>query len=180
MSDPEKTEAIPQRTHELMVDWFRRSRESQQVHYECSNHFGRLHYGLGIPTIVLSAIVGTAVFASLESELDGWWRVTVGTISIGAAVLASLQTFLGLSERAENHRLIAAQYASVRRDLELLKTFFEEERALREMAAIKARMDELAQSAPEVPGRIKRRIWRRLKERGHDRVFTLPPEKVDV
>ena len=39
-----------------------------------------------------------------------------------AAVLASLQTFLGFSERAEKHRFTAASYSSVCRHLELLIT----------------------------------------------------------
>lgn len=169
---------IPARIYELMLDWFRRSRESQHLHYACSNYFAKLHYWLGIPAVALSAIVGTAVFVSLERDLDGAWKIAVGTVSIAAAVLASLQTFLGLSERAESHRAIAAQYAAVRRDLELLKTFYEDVPSPSEqMATIKATMDELAQKSPEVPGRLKSWIGKRLKERGHDRVFSLPPEK---
>src|SRR5260370_1336043 len=51
----------------LVTDWFRRVRESQRVHYECGTYFSQRRYFLGIPAIVLSTAVGTAVFASLES-----------------------------------------------------------------------------------------------------------------
>jgi hypothetical protein len=84
----------------LVTDWFRRVRESQRVHYECGTYFSQRRYFLGIPAIVLSTAVGTAVFASLESAAAGYMRIVVGIVSIAAAVLASLQTFLAMpSER---------------------------------------------------------------------------------
>src|SRR5947209_1418110 len=82
--------------HELLLitDWFRRARESQRIHYECGTRYSRLNYLLGIPTIMLSAAVGTAVFASLDKDTSGSVRIILGLISMFAAVFASLQTFL--------------------------------------------------------------------------------------
>src|SRR5258706_261970 len=107
----------------LLADWFRRARESQFIHYECGAWFGRLNLLLGIPAIVLSTAVGTAVFASIETSVTGPQRIAVGLISILAAILASLQTFLGFSERADKHRTAGSEYGGVRRGLELLRTF---------------------------------------------------------
>ena len=163
-------------SEKLMVDWFRRVRESQHIHYACGNYFSRLHSYLGIPTIVLTSAVGTAVFASLDKEGIGDFKILVGMVSILAAVLASLQTFLGYAERAEKHRLTGAGYAAIRRQLEMLKAFPPSnveglERALKE---VKNGMDALASSSPEVPHRIRDKAYRELKSKEHDRIFHLP------
>lgn len=83
---------------------------------------------LGIPATVISAIVGTAVFASLsESHPEKWMTIVVGLFSVLAAVLAALQTYLGFSERAEQHRKSAGRYGIIRRQLEeLLATYSDE------------------------------------------------------
>jgi hypothetical protein len=163
----------------LMSDWFRRVRENQHVHYACGNYFSRLNYWLGIPTIILTSLVGTAVFASLEREDIGNYKILIGLVSVMAAVLASLQTFLGFSERSEKHRRIAAGYAAVRRKLELLKTFTVPERDKLEQAfaAIKAEIDDLANSSPEVPQRVRDRVYGRLKSQPSDHVFSVPTQK---
>ena len=162
----------------LLTDWFRRARESQFIHYECGTWFSRLNYWLGIPAIVLSSAVGTAVFASLDASTSGAQRIVVGLISIFAAVLASLQTFMRFSERAERHRATGSGYGAIRRALEFLKTFPPEgEEALeRAFADIKGQMDQLAKDAPEVPARIKRKSDRIVKNRAHDRIFHLPEQ----
>jgi hypothetical protein len=160
----------------LVTDWFRRVRESQRVHYECANYYSRLNYFLGIPTIVLSAAVGTAVFASFDKQAAGAVRLILGFISMTAAVLASLQTFLSFAERANRHRVTGAKYGAIRRTLEKLKTVFptEHDALRRELDAIQKAMDDLAENAPHVPSRLKERVDNELKSRDHHRVFDLP------
>jgi hypothetical protein len=160
----------------LVTDWFRRARESQRVHYECSNYYNRLNYILGIPTIALSAAVGTAVFASFDKVAGGTAKVVLGLVSILAAVLASLQTFLSFAERANRHRVTGSKYGAVRRALEYLKTFppSDPEELRRQVEKIKQEMDGLAENAPHVPSRLKRKIDDELKSRTHQRVFHLP------
>jgi hypothetical protein len=168
--------ALTQDAEILLTDWFRRARESQFIHYECGTWYSRLHYWLGIPAIVLSSAVGTAVFASLDNSATGAQRIAVGLISIVAAVLASLQTFLRFSERAERHRATGSGYGAIRRALELLKTFppADTEALQRTFADIKGQMDQLAKDAPEVPANIKRKSDRLVKNKPHDRIFHLP------
>lgn len=166
-----------QSEHELLIsDWFRRVRENQFIHYACGNHFSRMNYWLGIPTILLTTVVGTAIFATLESQAIGGLRIVIGLISILASVLAALHTFLGFSERAEKHRLTAAGYAAVRRQLEFLKTFpVEDQKELSQgLESIKQEIDNLAKSAPEVPERIWNKKVTELKGREHKRIFHLP------
>ena len=73
---------------------------------------------LGIAVVVLSTIVGTAIFSTLESSPSTTVKIVAGLASVGAAVLAALQTFLGLEQRAAKHREVAAAYGTLRRELE--------------------------------------------------------------
>lgn len=162
----------------LVTDWFRRARESQRLHYECGTRCSHLSYKLGIPAIVFSTIVGTSVFASLNSEdLPAWGKLIVGGISIAAAVLTSLQTFLGYPEKADRHRIAGAEYGAIRRSLELLKTIppKSDDELNAALDQIKERMDLLAKDAPEVPSKMKDKIDKALKSRWHRRVFNLAP-----
>lgn len=85
----------------LVTDWFRRCRESQRIHYEYGSILEGRNYWLGIPTIVLSTAVGTAVFASLQSKTAAQdYGIICGLVSMASAIFAALQTFLNLSDRA--------------------------------------------------------------------------------
>jgi len=164
-------------SHEILItDWFRRSRESQFVHYACGNFFSRLNYFLGVPTICLTGVVSTAIFSTLENEVVGSAKIVVGFVSVLATILASLQTFLGFSERAEKHRVTAARYAAVRRQLEFIKSFSDGdgEELRKKMEMVKQEMDGLAKSSPEVPERIWKKRINILKGEEHNRVFHLP------
>ena len=109
----------PSSTEELLQDWYRRARENQFAHYEAIKPLSSGNYKLGIPVAILSGLVGTSIFATLETDqADISLRIVFGIISILAAVLASLQTFLRLSERAEKHRAVAVRYGALRRELE--------------------------------------------------------------
>ena len=65
-----------------------------------------------------STIVGTTIFATLEKSPNVYVGILAGLFSIAAAVLASLNTFLGYSERAEKHKLAAVQYGDLRTEIE--------------------------------------------------------------
>lgn len=81
---------------------------------ECASR-GKL---LGTATVVLSAVVGTAIFASLEGEPSTVLRIVTGLLSTAAAVAAALHTFLGYQERSAAHRQAAGRYGRLRRELE--------------------------------------------------------------
>ena len=89
---------------------------------------GRL---LGVAVVVLSTIVGTAIFSTLESSPSTAVKIVAGLASVGAGVLAALQTFLGFEERAAKHREVATAYGTLRREPETGMAFPEEARSSR-------------------------------------------------
>lgn len=166
----------------LVTDWFRRIRESQRTHYECGSRLSRLHLLLGIPTIILTVVVATAVFASLGNEtVSGRMKIVIGLLSVAAAVLASLQTFLGLAQRADQHKSAGTRYGALARALEILKTFPPPDPAelKRIVTDIQREMDRLAESAPGVSARLKREIDEELKNRAEKHIFHLSASVVE-
>lgn len=162
--------------HERLIkDWFRRARESQHVHYSCGNYFSKLNYFLGIPTIILGAIVGTAIFSSLDNQSVGDYTVLIGSVSILSSVLATLHTFLGFEQRAAKHKLTASGYSSIRRELELLKSFpiDDEEKLSSKLETVKVSLDHLADASPEVPKFMWSKSAHSLKDEEHHRIFKL-------
>ncbi|MDH4321474.1 MAG: SLATT domain-containing protein [Desulfobulbaceae bacterium] len=160
----------------LATDWFRRCRESQMVHYEYGSLLERRHLYFGIPAIVLSTIVGTAVFSSFESSANNeWLRVVFGMLSMLAASITALQTFLNLSDRAAKHKSAGANYGAIRRELELLKTMppHTEDGISKLLENIKIKMDDLAESSPGIPSKFKQKIDERLKSKNHRRIYEL-------
>ena len=104
---------------DLLRDWQARARRSSEEHYALATSLARSNIRFGIPVVALTTLVGTTVFASLQrSDVNTGFRIAVGMISVLAAVLASLQTFLRFGERAEKHRAAAERWASIRREID--------------------------------------------------------------
>jgi hypothetical protein len=137
-------------TKQVLDEWYERASVTQRAHYLSADYFGRRRYWLGIPAVVLSTIVGTTVFASLQKQPEAWLQISVGLASVVAALLASLQTFLGYSERAEKHRVAGAKYGALGRELEVMRAL-QEAPAQEIIAEVRKRLDSLALESPNNP-----------------------------
>ncbi|HEY2323346.1 MAG TPA: SLATT domain-containing protein [Thermoanaerobaculia bacterium] len=103
----------------LAAQWLNGVTILQRAQYRTAKLCATLHFSIGIPLVAISAAVSTAVFATLKTAPDLSARITVGLFSLAATVLAGLQTFLRLSERAERHKQAGVRYGGLRRELEL-------------------------------------------------------------
>lgn len=101
---------------QLLQDWRNRVYAAQAAYYHEAERPRRRQLQLGIPVVIVSSLVGTAVFADWAKEPILKWGV--GGISILAAVLASLQTFLKFGENATLHGVAADWFAAIRREIE--------------------------------------------------------------
>ena len=143
---------------DLAAKWYERAASTQHGHYLAALHYSRLNYWLGIPVIILTAGVGTSVFASLQQQADQpsetvtWFKVAVGLASVSATVLAALQTFLGYGDKAEKHRVAGAKYGAVGRELEGLLTL--RHPPMETLEKIKLKLDALAQESVNIPFHI--------------------------
>jgi hypothetical protein len=136
-------------------DWERRAAAAAEVHFQTAEYLSRWNIFLGIPVVALSAIVGTATFATLAHDVNVGVRIAAGTLSVIAAVLASVQTFLRFGARAEQHRVAAERWSAIRREIEkdcsLPPELLGDPRQV--LDEINARMDDAAEKAPAMPDR---------------------------
>jgi hypothetical protein len=155
---------VPGEAERVLGDWYRRARESQFAHYTAASRYAILSRTLGIPSIALSAAAGTALFATLQRDTASFdLRLALGLVSVLAAVLAALQTFLGFGERADRHREAGSAYGSVRREIEQHRAV--PPRTVESLDAVmtrlRGRLDTIAEKAPEVPDRS----WNRARKK---------------
>jgi hypothetical protein len=139
----------------LLANWGERATRSSEAHYELASRLSQANIRFGVPVVILTSFVGTSVFATLGRNVDLWLRIAVGMISVLAAVLASLQTFLRYGERAEKHRSAAELWAAVRREIDQMLALHPTYLASRGdpkqyLDDLRRRMDEIAQQSPEM------------------------------
>lgn len=160
---------------DLLHKWYKRIRIAQAGHYQDAGRLKRLHLLLGIPVVVLSAIVGTGVFASLaEENLSVSWRIMLGLTSILAAALASLQTFLNYAEQSARHLDAATKLSALKKEIEAnLALISPGSEAFDEF--IKATHRQWAAITAEAPLLSEKAFTHNFKKMGGDKAFPVMP-----
>lgn len=133
----------------------------QGAHYESAIYYERSNLWLGISVLCITTFVGSTVFTTLsDQKVDSRIKIFLGVISFIAATLSSLQTFLGLRERAEKHRTAGAAFGSLKREIDLMKNLPLAERTAPHAFAesLRERWDTLSKEAPTIP----QRVWRKM------------------
>src|SRR6266540_2417770 len=134
----------------LLREWQERAAVSQDAHY---------------------------VIATLQEQVASGWRIAIGVVSVLAAVLASLQTFLRFQERAEKHRAAAELWASIRREIDQMLALHPEYLAERSdpkayLDQLRRRMGEVSAQSPEIGDKDWARAQSRFTARPAQRATT--------
>ena len=129
------------------------------AHYLAAEINGKRNRFFGIPVAAITAVVATSIFGTLsQKETVVWLSIITGGLSILAAILSSLQTFLRYSEVAQEHRTAAVGFESMRRklDLFLLKYRGSDDRqaALDRLEKLSADIDAISQNSPTLPDAV--------------------------
>jgi hypothetical protein len=176
---PEETEQEPQtgggvwtpQVESLLEDWRSRVYAAQSAHYRAADLFRLLNYVVGVPAVVFASLVGTALFTGLEKDSPATpW---IASVSIAAAILAALQTFLRFAERAANHATAGDWYSALRRDIEQTIHLPADLRGTPKecLDRIRKEMNRVAQDSPE----LRVRDWQREAKRFAVKEPTTPP-----
>jgi hypothetical protein len=146
--------------NELIEEWHAGIRINVLAHYECSKLFERYHRLLGYPTVILSALAGTAFVSSLTDSSVWWARAFAILLSLTVIVFASLQTFLRYAERAEKHKSAATEFGKLRRELEQTIVLIPGGAlTASEMESIRVKWGELSTHAPSIPNHVYTRMF---------------------
>lgn len=107
---------------ELLEEWLSKLRRLHRGHWATARVLNRRGLVLGLWATGLSAMAGTTLFASWDSGSEAW-RLVAGILSMAAAILVALQTFLNYPDRAHKHRAAGSQYGTLRRSTEINEIF---------------------------------------------------------
>lgn len=123
---------------------------SAKTHFNAQARWNRWNYLFGLPSVVISALAGTAFFKD--------YAAVAGVMTAVVTVLTALMTFLKPSERANAHKNSGDQYLSLRNDARVYRLIgltmaTEEEAAIAGMTGLTTRRNELNQASPPVSGR---------------------------
>lgn len=145
----------------LLSNWRIRLTKAQIGHYMTAEKYLKYHNILGILLVISSAFVSFSFFQQTTSNI---FKYAVIGASFLSTILASLQTFVRPSEKAEIHRTKASKYGVLRRKLELFLSSTHSDREtnifLNELHKDWANV---AGDAPLTPRNIRNRIANILK-----------------
>lgn len=145
----------------LLGEWTIRARLALFTYNRAASNCRTWDSLIGGTATILTAAVGTAVFATLKNEISTTSRVIVGTVSILAAILSALGVFAALPKRIEQYEAAARRFGAVRRELEqaLAKIAVNGTVDMGLLDELRERLNSAAESSPNAP----RRIWNRTR-----------------
>jgi hypothetical protein len=149
----------------VLQQWLNGVRIEHIAHSRAAARFESVGRGLGLAVVVLTAIVGTSLFSTIEQSPSTALKIVAGLLALAASAVAALQTFLGYGERAARHREVAAKYGALRRRLDALtETPPSELRAALE--ELGTRWDDIEASEPSVPQKLHDAAQRQVRGAG--------------
>ncbi|MES5378664.1 MULTISPECIES: SLATT domain-containing protein [Mycolicibacterium] len=95
-----------------------RAHRMSRAQFIASVRLRRAHLGIGIPTIVLSTVVGTALFSTFKDSASQSVVFAAACVASVTAVLSALQTFLRFSDRSSQHSRYWAVFGEIKRELD--------------------------------------------------------------
>jgi hypothetical protein len=141
----------------LLHAWRSRAKLVQTAHFETASSLEKQHWRISVPTVILTTVVGTSMFATLQDSPNRTIKMLIGFASVAAAVLAALQSGLKLQERAQMHRISGNKYGGLKREIEQAMTFHAE--ATEEFVTnLRLRWNQLVEECPVIP----QRVWNRV------------------
>jgi hypothetical protein len=156
------TESSPEH---LLREWQSRAELALFAYNRAASRCRSWDTRLGGLIAVLSAIVGTSVFATLQNDVSVGAKIAVGMISVVAAVVAGVQAFATLSKRAYEYERAARVFGSLRREIEEARSLLRNDPNMMAARVLELRLmlDDAAKDSPNAPPRIWNRARREMK-----------------
>lgn len=90
---------------------------SSKRHFVDADRWGSFHLWIGVPTVIMSAIVGAAALTSFDPS-----RVLAGLLAILVSILSGIATFLNPNERVNSHFQAGNKYDALLNAVRLFRT----------------------------------------------------------
>jgi hypothetical protein len=151
------------RLDEIALEWQTRTRVLYRAHEQAARIYARRGIMLSVAILTLASVVGTAIFATVNSEPSDTWKVVTGLVSLAAAVLAAFQAFLQYPELAHHHRQAASRMGGLMRRLDVISAAGSVDASALE--EVRLRWERISEEAPAVAGRLYKRAERDVRQR---------------
>jgi hypothetical protein len=123
-----------------------------RAHALAAENYEKRRLWIGIPVIVLTTIVGTTSFVSLADlgKTRIWIACFTAALSVGAAVLAALQTFFDFESRAKKHTDAAIKLNGLVLKCDRLERVRDNQQIDKELIVLEGDYQTIISSAPRV------------------------------
>lgn len=142
----------------ILVDWADKATCYKWLHEKSHREFARKNRWFTIPVIIMSTFTGTANFAQerIPPEYVNVFTMGIGSISIVAGIITTIQQFLKISEMCESHRISSISWGKFHRNLkiELAKSPIERTPVTQLIKSSKEEFDRLIETSQSVPNHI--------------------------
>ena len=103
----------------VLVEWADKAMCYRWLHNKSNEKYNTMTTYFTIPVIILSTVTGTASFAQerLPTEYQGYAQMIIGSLSIFAGILTTIQQFLKVNELNESHRMCSINWDKFYRDV---------------------------------------------------------------
>lgn len=111
---------------QLAIDWGEKSKVLTWLHSYESKWYMRVHFNVGIVSIILATYAGAAAFINVDCGTE--LAYSVGTAGLTAAMLNGIKKFLEINERSMKHSEISQEYKSLSELIEFELSHYRHER----------------------------------------------------
>ena len=146
----------------LLEEWADHGKSFRWMHEQARVKFWKKNIQFQVPVIILSTLTGAANFAQerVPVEYQGYYAITVGFFNIIAGIIATIQTFLKVSESLEGHRVASVAWGKYYHNVktELQKEPDDREDVVDFMKYAKMEYEKLVEQSPPIPPAIVDRL----------------------
>ena len=171
----------------LLEEWADHGKSFRWMHEQARLKFWKKNIQFQVPVIILSTLTGAANFAQerVDPAYQGYYAITVGFFNIIAGIIATIQTFLKVSESLEGHRVASVAWGKYYHNVktELQKEPEDREDVVDFMKYAKMEYEKLVEQSPPIPPAIVERLKSNINK--SDVHVHLPPnagvfEKIEI
>jgi hypothetical protein len=149
------SEALLAPVQALLQEWRTMALNASGRHSAACDRYQHLDSIYGVGSTVLTAIVGSTIFVTLQKTASETIRIIAGMVAAVAAVASGIQTAAKYAQLAERYRQASRHYATVARRIdELLADPPDNAHVTGVLDQLRKSLDEVGALAPNVPPRI--------------------------
>jgi hypothetical protein len=142
----------------ILIEWADKATCYKWLHEKTHQELSSKNRWFTIPVIIMSTLTGTANFAQerVPPEYVNVFTMGIGTISLVAGIITTVQQFLKISELNESHRVSSISWGKFYRNIkvELAKSPIERTPVTQMIKTSKEEFDRLIETSYAIPNHI--------------------------